>query len=196
MEGGDVGLRQRRDRFRRWRAAIGGIAEQRAVHGEAADGRRLAELDHQPVERFLTRAVELFLRERRILHDVRHDGEHLGSLVGAAADGDVGGVGPGLAPMKAPSVSIWRAISVAERVSVPRVARSAVMVARPALSCGSSAPPAEMRRLALTSGRPGLLATMTRRPLASVFSTGARDFAATAGPAAGGCARAASAASE
>ena len=97
--------------------------------------------------------------------------------------------GPAPAPMLAPRLSIWLAISVAERVAVPRVTRSAVIDASPALSFGSSAAPAGMRRLAETSGSPGLLATITRRPLPSVFSTAAGTFAATGGPASGGSTR-------
>src|SRR5262249_53527165 len=99
------------------------------------------------------------------------------------------------APSDAPRLSTARANSTAEREPAPRPERSAVMEARPDLPAGSAAAPAFTRRLAETSGRPGLDATITRRPLASVFSVAPGTLAATAAPAAGGCTRLPSSAS-
>jgi hypothetical protein len=99
------------------------------------------------------------------------------------------------AAIVAPSNSIWRAISVALRVFVPLVSTLATMSAVPALPTGSAALPDMTRSWALMIGRSRLETTITRSPLASVFSAGAGNFADTAGPAAGGFTRSASGAS-
>src|SRR5580698_7030256 len=88
--------------------------------------------------------------------------------------------------MLAPSASDWRAMSRAERVAVPSVVRLAVMLAAPARCAGSDAAPASKVRLAATSGRSVLLATITRRPLGKVRSAGDGRIAAGCAPIGGG----------
>ena len=95
VEGREFGLGQAGERFRGGRAAIGSGAEQGAVEGEAADGAGLGQLYLDVVERLLTGAIKLFLREGGVLHDICHYGEGLAGLVGAGGDRDIGGVRAG-----------------------------------------------------------------------------------------------------
>jgi hypothetical protein len=86
----------------------------------------------------------------------------------------------------APSASDWRAMSRAERMAVPSVTREAVMLAAPESCAGSDAAPASKVRLAAVSGSSVLLATITRRPLGRVRSTGVGRTAAGCTPIGGG----------
>ena len=62
----------------------------------------------------------------------------------------------------------------------------AVMPMAPASPCGSAQAPARTVRAAETSGRSEDLATMTRRPLARVFSAGLGSIGSTGAASGGG----------
>ena len=92
---------------------------------------------------------------------------------------------PELASSSAPRASVWLAICCEVRVAVPSVTRPAVMLAAPARPAGSMAAPARKVIWAVTRGRAVLRATITRRPLGRVRSTG-RGRTALRGAATGG----------
>src|SRR2546421_10256626 len=71
-----------------------------------------------------------------------------------------------------PSASIASAICVALLVDVPRVSSDAVISATPAISEGSTSPPLLTTSCAVTRGVSDRCTTITRNPLASIFSTG------------------------
>ena len=96
--------------------------------------------------------------------------------------------------MKPPRASIASAICVALRVFVPRVSKLAVMSVTPGKLAGSTSPPLLTRSCAVASGICDLWTMITRKPFASVFSTGfgnstERGTAGGGGVACGVCAK-------